>query len=80
MKPLFLVSLIAVLTTGCATSLDGPRYSAQTPVFDLFSFFEGPVRAWGIVQNRRGEVVRRFTTSIDGTVEGDRPTLEAGFH
>ncbi len=64
---------------GCATSLDGNRYSAQTPAFGLFEFFEGSVKAWGLVQNRSGEVVQRFEVDIEGRVDGDELTLDEVF-
>ena len=64
---------------GCATSLDGSRYLDQSPAFDLFGFFSGEVRAWGIVQNRQGEVVQRFSVDILGSVSGDSLTLDETF-
>jgi len=73
-----LLSLV-LMASGCATSLEGPRYAGQTPVFELFDFFDGTVDAWGIVQNRKGEVVQRFSVVIDGSVEGDRLTLDEAF-
>jgi len=79
MKRIALFSLMAVLVSGCATSLDGPRYAGQTPPFDLFGFFDGTVDAWGIVQNRSGEVVQRFRVVIDGSVSGDSLTLDERF-
>ncbi len=72
-----LVSLLAL--GGCATSLDGSRYTEQQPGFDLFEFFEGDVTAWGIVQNRSGELVQRFEVDIIGTVSGNTITLDETF-
>ena len=66
-------------TTGCATRLDGSAYVAQAPAFDLFTFFDGTVDAWGIVQNRAGEVVQRFAVEIEGEVAGERLTLDERF-
>lgn len=79
MKPVLMLLTCAVLVSGCATSLDGPRYSGQTPAFDLFAFFDGTVDAWGIVQNRSGEVVQRFSVVIEGDVEDARLTLDERF-
>lgn len=76
---LFTASLLLLVLGGCATHLDGTRYANQAPPFDLFRFFDGEVRAWGLVQNRRGEVVQRFEVTIDGSVEGDRLTLDETF-
>ncbi|MEM1143965.1 MAG: DUF3833 domain-containing protein [Pseudomonadota bacterium] len=79
MKFALIIALSSMLLSGCATSLDGSRYLEQSPEFDLFGFFEGDVRAWGVVQNRSGEVVQRFTVDIRGTVEGATLTLDESF-
>mgnify|MGYP006285256597 CR=1 FL=1 len=79
MKSLVATLLCITLLSGCATHLDGARYREQTPAFDLFAFFEGEIRAWGLVQNRSGEVVQRFEVDIVGTVDGDRLTLDERF-
>lgn len=77
---LSLLCLIALGFTGCATRLDGDRYRDDTPAFNLFTFFEGPTKAWGIVQNRDGEVVQRFTVDISGTITGDTLRLDETFN
>ncbi|MEM1143360.1 MAG: DUF3833 family protein [Pseudomonadota bacterium] len=77
MRP-FLLLIIATLG-GCATSLNGERYADQVPAFDLFDFFDGDVQAWGIVQNRSGEVTQRFQVAIEGKVIGDELRLEETF-
>ncbi|MEE4277018.1 MAG: DUF3833 domain-containing protein [Halieaceae bacterium] len=74
-----LLVLLVFTLGGCATSLDGLRYTDQTPPFDLFAFFEGTVDAWGVVQNRSGEVVQRFDVVIRGTVRDDELTLDERF-
>ena len=64
--------------TGCAT-IDPAAYSKQTPEFVLEEFFDGNVNVWGIVQNRGGNVVQRFTVDIAGSVEGNTLTLDETF-
>ena len=76
---IILALFIVALLSGCATSIDGERYRPQTPDLDLKTFFEGEVKAWGIVQNRSGNVVQRFEVDIIGTVEGDTITLDETF-
>ena len=39
--------------------------------FDLFNFFNGNVKAWGIVQDRSGNVVSKFNVNIDGSIENN---------
>lgn len=79
MKQLVPSLLVVIMLSGCATHLDGSRYGDQTPTFDLFAFFAGDIRAWGVVQNRSGEVVQRFEVDIIGTVDGDQLTLDETF-
>ena len=79
MKQLVASLLFITLLSGCATHLDGARYGDQTPQFELFAFFEGDIRAWGVVQNRSGEVVQRFEVDIAGNVTGNRLTLDESF-
>lgn len=71
------ISLIGL--SGCSVSVEGNDYKAVQPAFDLEQFFDGDVKAWGIVQNRSGEVVQRFIVDIAGKVEGDTLTLDEKF-
>lgn len=65
--------------SGCSVSVDGEDYQAVSPKFDIEQFFDGNVKAWGIVQNRSGEVVQRFVVNIDGSIEGNTLTLDETF-
>lgn len=66
------------LLNACA-SIDSEKYENQKPAFVLEEFFDGQTMAWGIVQNRSGNVVQRFTVNIDGSVEGKTLTLDETF-
>jgi hypothetical protein len=82
-KNIALVVIGAGLTlaslSGCSVSVDGNDYKAVKPVFDIEQFFEGDVKAWGIVQNRSGEVIQRFIVDINGRVDGDTLILDEAF-
>ena len=79
MKRLILLLSLLLLGTGCATRLTGVDYQTLQPNFDLLQFFEGDVVAYGVVQNRHGDVVQKFTVDIHGTVDGDLLTLNERF-
>ena len=79
MKGLGYVFALVVGISGCATSLDGERYRSVKPSFDLFQFFDGTVKAWGLVQNRKGEVIQKFEVDIQGIISGNRITLDERF-
>lgn len=63
---------------GCATpSMEA--YKDTKPVLDLKAYFTGPIKAWGVIQNRSGEVTRRFDVTMNGTWDDDVGTLEEHF-
>ena len=69
---------LAVLLGACT----GPKlehYNDTSPRFDMQTYFTGPIKAWGIVQDRRGHVVRKFDVDMVGTVKDDVITLEEDF-
>ena len=73
------VGVTAFTLSGCSVSVDGKDYTAVEPAFNIEQFFDGDVKAWGIVQNRSGEVVQRFKVDIDGSIDGDTLTLDESF-
>ena len=52
---------------------------ALEPQLDLFGYFEGKTRAWGIFQDRSGNLQRQFSVDISGEAEGDELTLIEDF-
>ena len=72
-----LASAVVILAGCAATSVDA--YRGEKPALDLKAYFDGPVDAWGIFQDRSGKVVRRFQVRIDARWEGDTGTLDEHF-
>ncbi|WP_414828306.1 DUF3833 domain-containing protein [Alteromonas sp. H39] len=75
---LALMTLILPLS-GCSVSVDGKDYTNVSPDFEIKAFFDGDVKAWGIVQNRSGKVVQRFIVDINGRIENDVLILDESF-
>lgn len=50
-------------------------YNDETPKMNVKEFFNGDIKAWGIVQNRGGEVIRRFEADLIGTWDGNKGKL-----
>ena len=69
MKTLLTV-IVLTLLTGCS-AVDIKQYSSNSPQLDLFSYFSGHTKGWGIVQDRKGALTRQFTVDITGTVSDD---------
>ena len=66
---LLLLSL-SLFTAGC-NSMNGRDYQAEQPAMDMLVYFDGEVHASGIVQDRSGKVIRRFTLAMHGTPQPD---------
>ncbi|HEX4884124.1 MAG TPA: DUF3833 domain-containing protein [Casimicrobiaceae bacterium] len=73
-----LIACMAAILAGCATT-DEPRDQGTSPALDIATYFDGAVDGWGMVQDRSGKVLRRFTVRIDGRWDGDRGTLDEHF-
>ncbi len=67
-----------MLLPGCA-SHSAKDYSDTTPVIDFQQYFNGPIKAWGIVQDRNGKVLSRFDVVMQGSWTGDVGTLKEDF-
>ncbi|RMB07940.1 DUF3833 domain-containing protein [Eilatimonas milleporae] len=79
MKASILLIAAALLLSACSKSIDGSRYLDDPPTFDLYTFFDGEVKAWGIVQDRSGDLLQRFEVDIDGSVADGVLTLDETF-
>lgn len=60
-------------------SAPSPQYQNQQPALIPAQFFNGQLLAVGIVQNRSGEVTRRFTADIVGRWDGTQGVLDEQF-
>ena len=64
---------------GCSSSPKIKNYVDQEPKLDLMDYFNGPIKAWGLVQDRNGDVVRRFDVDMIGSWVGNVGTLAEDF-
>ena len=74
---LFLAGLV-----GCSQALfkaDIKDYAANTPPLKLEQFFEGRSYAYGIFEDRFGNLKRQFRVHIDGRVDADGLILDERF-
>jgi hypothetical protein len=66
--------LLLLAATLLASGCNGVRpqdYAGSEPELDLFAYFTGQTRAWGIFQSRGGELKRQFTVDIRGERSAD---------
>jgi hypothetical protein len=76
MKNSLLFTLIFLL---CGCSGNTSKLPKSDHHFDLFDYFQGQVIAKGMVQDRQGKMIRRFTVDIKGEITGNKLTLTEGF-
>ena len=50
------------------------------PVIKIEKYFEGEVKAWGILQNRKGKITRQFKANMSGKFENNILILEEDFY
>ena len=50
------------------------------PQMTIEKYFDGPVKAWGLLQDRSGKVTRQFKADMFGSFEDDVLTLKEDFY
>lgn len=75
MKKLLFISIFMLL--GCGRNLE--FHQNNIPKLDLRTFLNGKAKAWGMIENRRGNVLSRFSIEMNTTWKGNEGTLEEFF-
>ncbi|MGL5948298.1 MAG: DUF3833 domain-containing protein, partial [Aeromonas sp.] len=63
---------------GCGANLES--YQNKSPAWDLPAFFNGPLRAYGLVTDRQGTVTSRFSVEMQATWQGGEGKLFEQFY
>jgi hypothetical protein len=75
---IFLMTAGLAVTSGC-TSVSVDDYENAGPDFHLEEYFDGDTRAWGLFEDRMGNVRRQFVVDISGHWDGNTLTLTEDF-
>lgn len=78
MKKILIILLCSLGMSAC-NSMKIENYSNSTIQLDIFDYFEGQTLAWGLFQDRFGNVKKQFRVEITGTIENDILTLIENF-
>ena len=78
LKRLFCL-LFGWLGLAACSSVNIDKYRNAEPVLDMQRYFNGTIDAWGMFQDRSGEVVKRFHVVIDASWQGEVGTLDERF-
>ncbi len=75
-KPLLILFLF--ILAGCS-SMKPENFAGREPKLVLEAYFLGRSKAWGIFEDRFGNLRRQFTVDIVGSMEGETLVLEEDF-
>lgn len=75
---LLAVTISVLLLIGC-TKMETTDFAGAEPRFVLEEYFAGKTRAWGLFEDRFGNVRRQFVVDIDGTWDGRELVLDERF-
>jgi len=74
---LLLITLLTLLSSCTAMKIE--QFNDQKPTLVLEEYFQGRVLAWGIFQDRFGNLRRQFQVEIDGHWDGSTLVLDEHF-
>ncbi|MFC0180059.1 DUF3833 domain-containing protein [Thorsellia kenyensis] len=73
-----IIASLSALLAGCG-GIDGQQYTELSPELKLESYFNGPIKAWGFIQDRSGNVITRFDVVMEGSWDGNKGRLDEVF-
>ncbi len=75
-----LLLLISFILLGSCSDMKPEDFKNTKPVIKIEEYFQGSVKAWGLLQDRKGKVTRQFKANMFGKFEGNILTLEEDFY
>ena len=76
----FLSLIFVFFLTGCANNMNPEDFKNQKPRLVIEDYLSGKVRAWGILENRSGKVIRQFSAELNGKWDGKQLVLDEKFN
>ena len=68
------------LVTSCSNNMKPEDFKNTTPTLLIEEYFNGKVKAWGILQDRSGKVTRQFKADLIGSFDDNIITLDEDFY
>lgn len=76
-KGVLIMGILATLF-GC-NGIEPKQYEEQLPKADIKEYFNGPIKAWGIIQDRSGNITAKFDVDMVGKWDDNKGVLEEDF-
>ena len=74
-----LASFILILLLNSCSEMKPEDYKNTKPIIKIEEYFQGNVKAWGMLQGRSGEVKRQFVADMKGEFDGQNLILDETF-
>ena len=74
-----LLSFILIVLLNNCSKMKPEDYKNTKPVINIEEYFQGKVKAWGMLLSRSGQVKRQFTADLKGEFDGQNLILDETF-
>ena len=74
-----LLPIILILLLNNCSEMKPEDYKNTRPIIKIEEYFQGNVKAWGMLQGRSGEVKRQFVADMKGAFDGRNLILDETF-
>jgi len=74
-----LLSFILIILLNSCSEMKPEDYKNTKPVIKIEEYFQGKVKAWGMLLSRSGQVKRQFTANMNGEFDGQNLILDETF-
>ena len=74
-----LLPIILILLLNNCSEMKPENYKNTKPIIKIEEYFQGNVKAWGMLQGRSGEVKRQFVADMKGEFDGKNLILDETF-
>ncbi len=75
-----IIFFLLTFLIGCSSNMKPTDFKDQQPRLIIEEYLSGKVKAWGILQNRSGEVTRQFNAELNGNWDGSKLILDELFN
>ena len=76
---ILIISLLFINNKIIEKNMKPEDFKNTKPELKIEKYFEGNVKAWGMLQDRKGKVTRQFSAHMKGNFENNILTLEEDF-
>ncbi len=77
---LLIIFVVFISTSILKKNMKPEDFKGTEPTIKIEEYFNGKVKAWGLLQNRSGKVTRQFKADMFGKFENGILTLEEDFY